>query len=186
MKGVTSMPMQNATDLFIHEMGDMYDAEQRILQMLPLMAQECNVPEVKQAFQQHEQETRQQVLNLEQCFQILGVRPQRAACHAIAGLKQEHDAFLKEQPTPDLITMFDLGGAAKTEYYEIASYEGLIEKASEMGQTQCVQLLQQNLQQEQAMAQRVSTMARQIGRQMITPTQPGMYTPGTQPSPPSP
>lgn len=33
--------------------------------------------------------------------------------------------------------MFDLGGAPKTEHYEIASYRGLIEKANLMGQQEC-------------------------------------------------
>src|SRR5690242_12586855 len=85
-----AMKMQNSNDLFIHELSDMYDAEQRILQMLPTMAQECNNNDLKMAFKQHEQETRQQVLNLEQCFQQLGAQPDRSACYAIAGLKQEH------------------------------------------------------------------------------------------------
>ena len=160
------MTMKSPKDLFVHEMSDMYDAEQRILQMLPMMAQECNNSQVKNALTQHEQETRQQILNLEQCFQLLGMQPDRSACYAIAGLKQEHDAFLKEQPTGDLVTMFDLGGAAKTEAYEIASYRGLIEKANRMSQPQCVQLLRQNLQQEEAMAQRVETISHQLTQQM--------------------
>jgi ferritin-like metal-binding protein YciE len=163
------MTMQNSNDLFIHELSDMYDAEQRILQMLPTMAQECNNNDLKNAFKQHEQETRQQVLNLEQCFQKLGSQPDRSACYAIAGLKQEHDAFLKENPTQDLITMFDAGGAAKTEAYEIASYRGLVEKANMMGQTQCAQLLKQNLDQEVAMAQRVEMISHQLDQQMIAP-----------------
>lgn len=162
------MPMQNPKDLFIHEMGDMFDAEQRILQMLPLLAKECHNPQVKSAFEQHEQETREQINNLEECFRILGVKPKKAACMAVGGLKQEHDAFLKENPSEDLLTMFDLGGAAKTEYYEMASYKGLIEKANLMGQKQCVYLLQQNFNQEEAMAKRVETLSKQLGQQMIS------------------
>lgn len=161
------MTMQNPKDLFIHEMSDMYDAEQRILQMLPIMAQECNNSQVKGALKQHEEETRQQVLNLDQCFKLLGTKPSRSSCQAIAGLKQEHDSFLKEQPSEDIITMFDLGGAAKTEAYEIASYKGLIEKANHMGQKQCVQLLQQNLHQEEAMAKKVESMSHQLTQQMV-------------------
>ncbi len=41
--------------------------------------------------------------------------------------------------------------AAKTEHYEIASYQTLIEKANLLGMHQCAQLLTENLQQEQAM-----------------------------------
>ncbi len=163
------MAMKSPQELFLHELGDMYDAEQRIAKMLPEMAKECNNAQLKNAFQMHEQETQQQIRNLEQCFQVLGSKPEKAACTAIAGLKQEHDTFLKENPSEDILSMFDLGGASKTEYYEMASYKGLIEKATMMGQQQITQLLQQNLQQEEAMARRVEQLSRQLGQQMIRP-----------------
>ena len=41
--------------------------------------------------------------------------------------------------------MFDLSATAKTEHYEIAAYRGLIEKATLMGQKDCIRLLQENL-----------------------------------------
>jgi ferritin-like metal-binding protein YciE len=163
------MPMQSPQDLFLHELSDMYDAEQRILQMLPLLAKEAQEPQVQQAYQMHEQQTRQQIQNLDQCFSILGEQPQKTTCYAIQGLKQEHDHFLKEQPAPQILQMFDLGAADKTEHYEITAYTGLIDKAKLMGQSQVASLLQQNLQQEQAMAQKVEQFDKQLGKQMISP-----------------
>ncbi len=160
------MAIQNVQQLFVHELGDIYDAEQRILQMLPQMANEASDGQVKSAFQYHEQQTRQQVKNLEQCFQILGEQPKRTSCQAIAGLKQEHDSFMKESPSAEMLTMFDLGGAAKTEHYEIASYQGLIEKANLLGKKDCVQLLQQNLSQEEEMAQKINQISKQMGKQV--------------------
>lgn len=62
--------------------------------------------------------------------------------------------------------MFDLSGAAKTEHYEMASYKGLIENAKQMGQQKVAQLLQQNYQQEEAMAQKVETISTRLGQQM--------------------
>lgn len=161
------MPMTSPQDLFMHELGDIFDAENRILQILPQMASETGDSRVKDALQLHLQETQQQVRNLEQAFQILGTQPQRQNCAAVAGLKQEHDAFVKEQPSPDVLTMFDLGAADKTEHYEIASYTGLIGQAKLMGQQQVARLLQQNLQQEQAMAQRVEQLSQQLGQEQI-------------------
>lgn len=159
------MGMQTPQDLFLHELGDMYDAERRILQMLPAMATECDNDQVRQEFQRHEQETKQQAQNLEQCFQALGAKPPQTTCAAIAGMKQEHDSFLKEKPAPEILTMFDLGGASKTEHYEIASYTSLIEQAQLMGQQECARLLQQNLQQEQAMAMTVRQLSQKLGIQ---------------------
>ena len=97
----------------------------------------------------------------------MGQQPQRETCSAIQGLKQEHDTFLQDNPAQQILTMFDLGAGAKTEHYEIASYQGLIEKCRLMDQQQCAQLLEQNLQQEQTMAQRVTQLGQQLGQQMI-------------------
>lgn len=162
------MSMQNPQDLFIHELGDILDAEQKIAQILPVMAQEVNNAEVKSGLEKHQQETLQQINNLQECFKLLGIKPEKTNCAAIAGLKQEHDSFLKEKPAENILTMFDLGAAAKTEHYEIASYKGLIDKAKVMGQKQVAQLLQENLKQEEAMAKTVESISHQLSQQMVS------------------
>ncbi len=160
------MAITSPQELFLHELSDMYDAEQRISKMLPVMAKECQDPQVKSAFEHHLEETQHQIQNLEQCFQALGAKPEKASCDAVAGMKKEHDSFLKEEPSAEILTMFNLGGASKTEHYEMASYKGLIEKATLMGQQACVSLLQENLQQEEAMAKKVEKISKQLGQQM--------------------
>ncbi len=162
------MPMKSAQELFLHELADMYDAEQRIAQMLPTQAKETDNPEIKKALEVHLDETRQQIKNLEQCFEALGTKAQRSACFAVEGISKEHDAFLKEKPSPELLTMFNLSGTVKTEHYEIASYLGLIDAANFMGQQKCAKLLQQNLDQEEAMAERATLYARELGKQMAS------------------
>jgi ferritin-like metal-binding protein YciE len=160
------MPMQTPMDLLMHELGDIYDEENRLLQILPALASEASNPQIQNAFQQHLRETQQQVQNLEQCFQALGQQPQRETCTAIQGLKQEHDSFVKENPSAQVLDMFDLGAGLKTEYYEMASYQGLIEKCRLMGQQNCAQLLQQNYLQEHAMAQEIIQLSQQLGQQI--------------------
>jgi Domain of unknown function (DUF892) len=91
--------------------------------------------------------------------------PERAGVVACCGNREE---FLKEHPPEAVLTMFDLGAASKTEHYEIASYRGLIEKARLMGQQHVVQLLEQNLRQEEEMAEKVSQLSRELGRQQIS------------------
>lgn len=154
----------------MHNLGDIYDAEHRILAILQTLASESQDPQATQAYQTHEQQTRQQIQNLEQCYHILGQQPQRVPCLAVQGLKQEHDSFLKDNPTGSILTMFDLGAAFKTEHYEIASYLSLIDAARAMNQPQVVQLLEQNLRQEEWMAQTVDGISRQLDQQQITPT----------------
>ncbi len=157
------MAMHSPKDLFIHELADIFDAEQKLSKILPTLAQQSNHDEVKQAFEQHEQETLLQISNLEQCFHALGVTPETSPCLAVAGMKAEHDSFMKEKPSADVLTMFNLGAGAKSEYYEIASYKGLIDQATLLGQMQCVQLLEQNLKQEEAMAEKVQQLSHKLG-----------------------
>lgn len=67
--------IQSPADLFVHELATTYDAEQRILQMLNQTAGMEQNGQVRQALEQHRQETQQQIQNLEQAFQALGVAP---------------------------------------------------------------------------------------------------------------
>ena len=173
------MPMNTPMELFMHDLGDIYDAEHRILQILQTLASESNDSQATQAYQTHEQQTRQQIQNIEQVYQILGQQPQRVPCMAVQGLKQEHDSFLKDNPTKNVLTMFDLGAAFKTEHYEMASYLSLIDAARTMNLSQVVQLLQQNLQQEEWMAQTVSGISKQLDQQQIQPV--GQAGQGYQP-----
>ena len=164
------MPVTSPKELFIHELSDIYDAEQRIAHMLTtLVGESSSQPQVSAALQHHHEETLQQIRNLEQCFQELGAQLEKAPCEAIAGLKKEHDSFLKEEPSPEVLVMYNLGGASKTEHYEIASYRGLIEMATLMGQQKVADLLKQNLRQEEAMAKKVEQITLQLGQQLIKP-----------------
>ena len=160
------MPMQTPRDLFIHELSDAMSAEQMILKMLPELQKESQVPEIKQALQNHEQETKQQVQNLQQVFQQMGAKPEKTTCYAMKGIAEEHKALHKENPSPEILEMANLGGAAKTEHYEMAVYTSLVQMANDLGENESAQLLQQNLQQEIKMAERVEMMAQKLGKQM--------------------
>jgi ferritin-like metal-binding protein YciE len=160
------MMIQHHQDLFLLQLGEMYDIEQKLTEVLPELAQEVQSPQARQAFLEHEQETRQHVHNLESCFQLLGCQPLTIECHAVQGLKQDHDTFVQQRhPSPDILTMFDLNAGRESEYLEIAHYQCLIEAADALGYQQCVPFLQENLQQEVAAAQRLAVIAYQLGQQ---------------------
>ena len=159
------MPMQTPRDLFIHELSDAMSAEQQILKMLPELQEEAQNHELKEALQDHERETRQQVANIQAVFQQLGEKPEATTCYAVKGLEEEHKALHKEKPSPAILEMANLGGAAKTEHYEMAMYTSLVQMARDLGQEDAAQLLQANLDQEKAMAARVETLAKELGKQ---------------------
>jgi ferritin-like metal-binding protein YciE len=160
------MPLTTPRELFIHELSDAMSAEQQILKMLPELQKEALNHELQEALKTHEEETQQQVRNLQEVFRQLGETPEATTCYAVKGLDEEHKALLKEQPSPEILEMANLGAASKTEHYEMAMYTSLVQMANDLGENESAQLLQQNLQQEIKMAERVEMMAQQLGRQM--------------------
>ncbi len=162
--------MQSAQDLFAHELSCMYVFEQQNVQTLQQLSQEVTSEEARRPIVHHLEETREQVTLLEQCFQALGQSPEKVTVHTAQGLKQDHDAFVKLGPAPELLTMYDLGAAAKTEHIEVAAYRGLVSKATLMGHKEVARLLRQILNQEEDAVQELEAAAKQLARQTIKQT----------------
>ncbi len=158
------MPLTTPRELFVHELSDAMSAEQQILKMLPELQKEALNHEVQEALQTHEEETRQQITNIQEVFRQLGETSEATTCYAVQGLDQEHKALLEEQPSPEILEMANLGAAVKTEHYEMAMYTGLVQMAKDLGENEAAQLLQDNLDQEKEMAVRVETLARELGK----------------------
>ena len=57
--------MQTAHELFLHELGDMLDAEKKLVEALGEQAEESSRPEVKKAFEMHQRQTEGQVERLQ-------------------------------------------------------------------------------------------------------------------------
>ena len=160
------MAVAREREWFLRELGDLLEVENCLAQMLPQLAQEVQGLEIRYAFFHHAMETRQQARNLERCFELLGVKPEYTACFFIERLKNEHNRFLHHQPSPTFLTMFDVKGIARTARYKIASYQGLITQAYLMDQRECLNLLQQNLKQEEKMAQKLAFFSRELEPQL--------------------
>jgi len=161
--------MDSPQEFFIHELQDLLGAEQLVLKTLPKLIDSADDKEVKAALKEHEKETKQQIKNLEECFKLLGEKAEPVDCKGMQGIVAEWEDFLKEKPSPEILQVFDLGAAAKTEHYEIVSYTGLVDKAKLMGQKDVAKLLQENLKQEQAMAKAVEKLETQLGKTLLTP-----------------
>ena len=158
--------MQRPEDLFLFELAYMHAFEQNNVQTLQQLVQEVSSDEARQPLQHHLEETREQVKLLEQIFQTLGEQPQQVTVHATTGLKQDHDAFASMQPTPEVLTLFDLGAAAKIEHMEVACYTGLLTKAQLMGQQEVAGILQRILKQEEDAVSEIESALQQLSRQM--------------------
>lgn len=154
--------MQTGREFFIHGLTDIYDAEQQLVEALGELAGDSSNGQLKKAFETHRAQTEKQVERLNQAFEILGEQPEETECHGIRGIIQEKKSFDQEEPTPDLADVFNVGGAIKTEQYEIAEYESLIDLARELGENKIVKLLGQTLKEEQATLKKMQQFEKKI------------------------
>lgn len=160
--------MQTARELFIHELTDMLDAEQKLVEALGTQAEESSRPDLQKAFQSHQQQTEKQVERLQQCFDLLDEEAEETECKGIAGIIAEHDTFAEEEdPSEDLMDIFNVGAASKVESYEIAAYEGLINLAQQLGETKVERLLNQNLKEEQQTLKKMQGFAKKLKPQQL-------------------
>lgn len=161
--------MQTGHELFVHGLNDMMDAEHQLVEALEELASDSSNPQLKKAFEQHREETEGQVERLEQCFELLGEEQEETECHGIRGIVAEKKSFSEEDPSEDLIDVFNVGAAIKSETYEICEYESLIDMAREMKHTKVAQLLSQNLKEEQATLKKMESFHKKIKpEQMMT------------------
>ena len=154
--------METGHELFVHGLNDMMDAERQLVEALEELAGDSSRADLKKAFDQHRRETEGQVKRLEQCFQLLGEEQEETECHGIRGLIAEKKAFTEENPSDDLVDVFNVGAAIKTESYEICEYESLIDLAREMKHTKVAQLLNQNLKEEKATLKKMEAFSEKV------------------------
>ena len=152
-------------DLFLHELGDIMYVEQKLsTEVLPKLVSEVTDEEFREALEQHLEQTKRHLTNVEKVFEELGESPHAEQCIGFEGLKAEHDKLLSES-SPDLVDSIDLGAAARTECYEIAAYEGLRRMAKAMGEDRAVDLLDRNLEEEKDALKTVEKIATRVSKE---------------------
>ena len=152
-------------DLFLHELGDIMYVEQKLsTEVLPKLISEVTDEEFRETLEQHLEQTKGHLANVEKVFAELDETPHAEPCIGFEGLKSEHDKLLSEA-SRDLVDSIDLGAAARTECYEIAAYEGLRRMAKAMGEDKAVDLLDKNLSEEKDALQLVEKIATRVSKE---------------------
>ncbi len=156
------MKMDSLKDLYVEQLKDLYSAENQILNALPKMAAKASHPELRTAFQEHEQITREQVRRLEQVFSDLGEQPTGHHCRGMEGLIREGDELLSMDVQSDVLDAGLITAAQRVEHYEIAGYGTVRTWAERLGFDNHAQLLQQTLDEEGQTDHRLTRLAEQV------------------------
>jgi ferritin-like metal-binding protein YciE len=104
---------------------------------------------LKDAFETHIEQTKEQVSRLEQAFEMMGKKAVGKKCDAMEGLITEGQSIIDETETGTMTRDVALIIAAqKVEHYEIASYGGIVQLAKTLGMDDMAELLAETLQEE--------------------------------------
>ena len=134
---------------FTDSLKDIYWAEKALTKALPKMQKAATTDELKNAIGEHLEQTKEQVTRLEQVFEIMGQKAVAKKCDAMEGLIKEGESIVEE--TEDGSMTRDVAiimAAQKVEHYEIATYGGLVQLATVLGQDEAASILEQTLQEE--------------------------------------
>jgi ferritin-like metal-binding protein YciE len=159
------MPIKTTQEMFMHELGDIYDAEHRFLKGQQAMLKVATDATLRSGIERHIAESEQQIANVEQVFALLGEKAKGEPCDAAKGIVAEAQKGVKEAGTDEIRDCLIGASLTKVEHYEIVSYKGLILGASEMGNKEAVALLERNLKQEEQTAAKLEQNAPKLLKQ---------------------
>ncbi len=154
--------LETLHDLFVSELRDLFDAENQLTKALPLLAQAARSEQLREAFELHLRQTKEQIRRLEQIFQALGVSPEGKHCVAMKGLVDEAREFLQEDADPAVLDAGLIVAAQKVEHYEIAGYGSVRTFARVLGYRDAERMLEQTLKEESVTDEKLTEIAQRL------------------------
>jgi ferritin-like metal-binding protein YciE len=155
----SSTNLRSLDGLLVEQLKDLYDAESRLLEALPEMAEAASSTDLKRAFQSHLGETQDHVRRLDQVFNILGEGPETTTCEAMKGLLKEGKEMIEAKGDPNVKDAALIASAQRVEHYEIASYGTARTFAERLGHVEAARILQQTLDEEGAADKKLTQIA---------------------------
>jgi ferritin-like metal-binding protein YciE len=156
------MKLDSLKKLYVEELRDLYNAENQLLKALPKMAKGAASDELKQAFEDHLEQTKEHVVRLDEIFDRLGEKPTGKTCKAMKGLIEEGSEMLDQDGEESVIDAGLIGAAQRVEHYEIAAYGTVRTFANLLGEEEAADLLQQTLDEEGETDKALNELAEEI------------------------
>ena len=142
------MAVASLKELYLDELGDLYDAETQAIRALPRWSERARAPELRTVLALHCQESRLHLERLQLIFTHWGKPATPRPCVGIAGIVQESDDRLTQATTAEVRDATIIGAARRIEHYEIAAYGCARAYALRLNRSDEVRLLQETLDDE--------------------------------------
>jgi ferritin-like metal-binding protein YciE len=159
-----SMKLESLSQLFVEQLQDLYSAETQILKALPTMAEKSHSPELRQAFELHLRQTRDQVKRLDRIFDDIGksVRRDGKTCEGMEGIIEEGKEIVNARGDEETRDAGMIAAAQRVEHYEIAGYGTARNFAKLLGHEDWARLLQQTLDEEKETDGKLTKLSERI------------------------
>jgi len=151
--------LDNLKSLLEDQIKDLYSAENQLIKALPKMAKAANSDTLKNAFDEHLVETKQQVERLQEIAETLGMTPGGKKCKAMEGLLEEGKEVMEEDGEEFTIDAGLVAAAQRVEHYEISAYGSARAIAERIGEAQVAELLQATLDEESAADKKLTSIS---------------------------
>jgi ferritin-like metal-binding protein YciE len=149
-------------ELYLDELRDLYDAENRLVKALPKLAKEAESRELRSGFEEHLEQTKGHVERLQEIFEAMGEKATGKRCAAMAGLIEEGDQMMDEDFEAGVKDAALISAAQRVEHYEIAAYGCVKTWAGLLGEKEAQNLLQQTLNEEKETDEKLSELSEEI------------------------
>jgi ferritin-like metal-binding protein YciE len=153
------MKFETLRDLYVEQLKDLYDAENRIVKELPKLVEASASTDLKNAFSEHLEQTRGHVMRLEQIFQSMGQEAKGKTCDGMKGILDEGGDMVKEDGPAEVKDAGLITAAQRVEHYEIAAYGTVQSWAQRLNDQNAANLLQQTLDEEKAADKKLTEIA---------------------------
>jgi ferritin-like metal-binding protein YciE len=155
----TSEEFNTLNELLENQLKDLYDAEYRIMEALPKIADKATNASLKKAFRDHLRQTEKHIERLKSVFEHRGIEPTREKCEAIVGLIQEGDELLDASGDSNVLDAGLIAAAQRVEHYEIAGYGTARAFSRQLSDEYSAELLEQTLDEEKSTDQQLTEIA---------------------------
>ena len=144
------MTVATIDDVFAEQLADLRSAETQLVEALPKVAAAAHEEKLREAIEEHLQETRGHVERLDRIIGQLNRPVPTRECKGMKGLIAEGEEITAEQPAGPAKDAAIIGAAQRVEHYEIAAYGTAKALAGELGYGEARSLLDETLDEESA------------------------------------
>ena len=144
------MKLETLKDLYILELKDLYSAEKQIIKALTKMVKAASHPKLKEGFQKHLEETKEQAVRLEKLLASHNETTRGPKCKGMEGVLKEGDEMIEEEADEEVRDAGLIAAAQRVEHYEMAGYGCARTYAEILGDKEGAKVLQQTLSEESA------------------------------------